>query len=257
MNKFGNYLRKVRNSTSQTKFAEAIGVSQPQLGRWERGDNKPQTADVLDKITAAAKKLKLNLDPTELQAAWNEEGRPKSRSVLLTEAAYLQEQQDFLDTMERNYAVPKSSIRICFLGIDHLPVVGSVDVRNIWIKNLKRQISYALFWFIDYLDPLTIDKLLGALTQICVELEQSGANPEETGKIIHYPLLADRTSASTEKVKANKKHYESVQRQPIQKKWNAFHQIKETLEVPNNLLRYYQTFGSTVCYLSTTASVQP
>jgi transcriptional regulator with XRE-family HTH domain len=246
MSRFGDLIKRKRGARSQDEVAKAIGgVTQPQLGRWERGESHPGAGKVAD-IIKGFQALDIPFSPEEEEVLRKSLGEDRARSPLslLTLEGYLKEQQEFIVRMRHTYDV--RAFRICFLGTNDLPVTSSEAVDELWINNLRSSISYCIFWCIDALSTQMFDRLESALTRISVKLGREMPH-DSSGKIRHYPVYFEGDARSPQRDEYTER-YRELQRRNLA--GQHFHDPDDQKQTFGDLLPYYQCFGNTVTYLS-------
>lgn len=255
MSNFGRLIRAKRGDMTQGDVAGKIGITQPQLGRWERGESHPSVKH-LEKIVLGFKALGVDFtadEEAELRSSLIGQ-RSKSPMGLLSRQRYLEEQAEYLETMQRAYGVDPRTIRICFLGAGNLPVIDSEQVQDVWIQNLHRSISYCVFWCVDAMDLAAIDRLSGALKRISVKLMQP-CEERHCGLIKHYPIFQDTSGKPLPQKLEGLRRYRSLKDSGLAR--NHFYDPDEQLQGYADLLAYFQCFGNTVTYLSTDRAPTP
>jgi transcriptional regulator with XRE-family HTH domain len=255
MSAFGKLIKSKRaGRKTQEEVATRIGITQPQLGRWERGESHPNIKE-LDIIIRSFNDLELpftSAEKAELRASLMGE-RSKSPVALLSQEGYFEEQAQYLEKMQREWEVAPRSIRICFLG-GNSPVIDSEEVQDDWIQNLGGSMSYCIFWCIDAMSPVTIDKLSGALTRISIKLRDRNTS-ESCGLIRHYPIFLDNSGAPSPQKEEGIRRYRQLKDCGLSH--NLFHELNDPTHGVVDLQAYFQCFGNMVTYLSTDRAPTP
>lgn len=141
----GGLIKELRESRlpplSQRALAQKLRLSQSIVSNWENGVAIPPAAH-LHAIVDALKideVERVRLVDTHRQSELRSAIQPRTIDYILHDAA------EFLDS--------NPGTTIWMLGPENLPVLEVGTVREVWVRNLERPVSYHLIWVLDWVDP--------------------------------------------------------------------------------------------------------
>ena len=187
----GGLIKELRESRSpplsQRALAQRLRLSQSIVSNWENGAAIPSAAhlraivDALQIDDVERARLIDTHRQTELRSAI----QPRTIEYILHDAA------DFLDS--------NPGTEIWMLGPENLPVLEVGMVRDVWVQNLERPVSYHMLWVLDWVDRDTFKVALPHFAQIagiaakkCIA---EGRDLDSMGRMHFHAVTAERGSS--------------------------------------------------------------